>query len=204
FQRRVSLRASTAPRMVTRSVSTEFKSSISDDSKPTKYFAGFGSSGIPMSAFIFQRQQMIKDLLRQLIFAHERQCADGVVSIENRSNIGIDVEAGFGVVYVIGNNHVEVFLLKLFLGIGYQLFCLGGKSYQHLPVLPSADLLENVRIGFEAKFDRTVTPFHFLVNEANWAIIGNSCGHDHSRTLGKLLQNGIPHLGSRCHRYQTS
>src|SRR5215510_14661289 len=149
-----------APRKAARSVSKEFKSSISDDSKPTRYFAGLGSPGVFISAFTFQRQQMIKDLLCQLLLAHERQCADGAVTIENRSNIGIDVKAGTGFAYVIGNDHVEVFLSKLFLCIGYQLFCLGGKAHQHLPVLPSADLLENVRIRFEANFDRTFTPLY--------------------------------------------
>ena len=72
FQGKVSLRASMAPKIAAKSVSTEFKSQYRLRATQQSTLQVW-DPGASISAFIFQGKQMIKDLLCQLIFAHQRQ-----------------------------------------------------------------------------------------------------------------------------------
>ena len=104
---------------------------------------------------------MIVNTVSEIVLAHERQRAGRAGAIDNGRDVSVAVKTAAVFDDVVGDHHVEIFLVQFFLRVGNQIFGLGGEADEPFAVLILTQLFQNIRAWLEAQLDRTPTSLDF-------------------------------------------
>ncbi len=108
---------------------------------------------------------MIVNTVGEIVLAHERQRAGRAGAIDDGRDVGVAVETAAVFGDVVGDHHVEIFLVQFFLRVGNQIFGLRGEADEPFAVFILTELFQNIRAWLQAQLDRTPAPLDFLLGD---------------------------------------